>query len=249
MPCTTGTMENEFYRATMPAQTETPLQVIFYDVTTNISKSVRAGHWVGELLYENFSPPNYSESDPLNYMSLPNNNTIQVTDMPRIADCYFQKATPIGSNNFILNFTITATSLQNNPVNDNSGGALTMMFTNLIGTTDYQKSVANNDGLTLSLREYTTSTGVISYIFQLKRPGSTNWGYNGALLNTVYNITIARVGTTVTITISSGGVQLWSASINDTTVINYFVPMCGRGDSWYPTLTATGTTSNYTLTY
>jgi len=186
------------------------------------------------------------------YMALLSNHTIQISNMPRIAECYFQKAMPIGSDDFTLEFYINATELEKNPTLTGVGGTLTMLFTNDSGTTNSQISQLNDDGIQFTFREYTNETDYTYYLIQIRsRMGTTTdyWQEMWGQLNTIYKIQISRtagVERNVAMKVFDiGNNLLGTRTIKDDTVINYFLPMCGRGGGGADNLQSSGFAYNF----
>ncbi len=186
------------------------------------------------------------------YMALLSNHTIQISNMPRIAECYFQKAMPIGSNDFTLEFYINATELEKNPTLTGVGGTLTLLFTNHSDTTNSQISQLNGDGLQFTFREYTNETDSTYYLIQIRsRMGTTTlyWQEMYGQLNTIYKIQISRTAgaerNVAMKVFDIGNNLLGTRTIKDNTVINYFLPMCGRGGGGADNLQSSGFAYNF----
>jgi len=203
------------------------------------------------LVYEDLTTYNHNgePSGSTPYLSMIGNDTIQITDMPRLATCYFQRPINIVLNDFTMEFNVTASELQGNTGdNDSSGGFMAVMFAKNLTTTNNYLSQIKNDGLLFTFREWTGYQYETYYLLQIRSRSSGQWKEYIGALNTNYHIMISRVGTEATMKIYQNNNLVATKTITDTTEINYFLPMCGRGGGGADLMQASGFVSQFAFT-
>lgn len=188
----------------------------------------------------------YTKYDPKNYLAVVPNKVVW-TDMPRTGESYIQKAKSISMDDFSVNFKAKATRFEPNPLWQ-SGGVVGAMVAMLFTNREDANTIGQcpGDYLRFTWRAYTSNStgGETRYLMRLERRNagqSQAVEYTGAL-NTDYDITISRTGTTAKMVIMTGGAQVFSRTITDVTDIQWYTALCGRntGSSVEDTMYASG---------
>lgn len=171
-----GSKDQDLFRGLVPANTDVPLSIIFQNVTGPINKSIRVGHFVGEVNYENLTLyEGYPTSDPLISITP---DAVSFTGMPRSNTTYLRKTQSYGD--FDTRFKINLANID--PAAPTvEGGYTSIAFTRNASSTTHEQMrySTGHDGICLYAYCYTTDAGYPQYaIYILDCTKERIWGVN-----------------------------------------------------------------------